>query len=85
MFILWLNCFIHSSLVAKYIDVNWTAFDFMKKSREDVVISTRSKTLFGELVKKTFGRRASSATASGRRLGVLFNLEIQEPRQVGVL
>jgi hypothetical protein len=72
MFILWLNCFIHSSLVAKYIDVNWTAFDFMKKSREDVVISTRSKTLLGKLVKKTFGRRFESLVsycvrkASGR-------------------
>jgi hypothetical protein len=44
----------------------------MKKSREDVVISTRSKTLLGKLVKKTFGRRFESLVsycvrkASGR-------------------
>lgn len=44
----------------------------MKKSREDVVIPTRSKTLLDELVKKTFGRRFESLVsyyvrkASGR-------------------
>jgi hypothetical protein len=41
-------------------NVDWTPFNFMKKSGEDVCVQTRSKASLDELAKKASGRRFKS-------------------------